>query len=74
MVRTNETHRFLLYSSTWSHQSDASRCGGACEARQLREVLEDVPLNSYDVMGWIGEYLREQYEESSEDDGNNGEE
>ncbi len=44
------------------------------DTRQLREVLEDVPLNSYDVMGWIGEYLREQYEESSEDDGNNGEE
>lgn len=32
------------------------------DTRQLREVLEDVPLNSYDVMEWIGEYLREQYE------------
>ena len=32
------------------------------DTRQLREVLEDVPLNSYDVMQWIGEYLREQYE------------
>ncbi len=32
------------------------------DTRELREVLEDVPLNSYDVMEWIGEYLREQYE------------
>ena len=32
------------------------------DTRQLREVLEDVPLNSYDVMQWVGEYLREQYE------------
>lgn len=32
------------------------------DTRQLREVLEDVPLNSYDIMEWIGEYLREQYE------------
>ncbi len=33
------------------------------DTRELREVLEDVPLNSYDVMEWIGGYLREQYEE-----------
>lgn len=32
------------------------------DTRELREVLEDVPLNSYDVMEWIGGYLREQYE------------
>jgi nitrogen fixation/metabolism regulation signal transduction histidine kinase len=32
------------------------------DTRQLREVLEDVPLNSYDVLEWIREYLREQYE------------
>lgn len=32
------------------------------DTRQLREVLEDVPLNSYDVMEWIGGYLQEQYE------------
>ena len=44
------------------------------DTRELREVLEDVPLNSYDVLGWIAAYLQEQYEGSSEDDGNNGEE
>ncbi len=32
------------------------------DTRELRDVLEDVPLNSYDVMEWIGGYLREQYE------------
>ncbi len=35
------------------------------DTRELRAVLEDVPLNSYDVMEWIGAYLREQYEELS---------
>jgi hypothetical protein len=35
------------------------------DTRELREVLEDVPLNSYDVMEWIGAYLREQYDELS---------
>ena len=40
------------------------------DTRQLREILEDVPLNSYDVMIWIGGYLREQYEASEEDDDN----
>ena len=32
------------------------------DTRQLREVLEDVPLNSYEVISWVSEYLREQYE------------
>jgi hypothetical protein len=38
--------------------------GGEVEldTRKLREVLEDVPLNSYDVMEWIRAYLSEQYE------------
>ena len=43
------------------------------DTRELREVLEDVPLNSYDVMRWIGGYLQEQYESPSEDDDTNGE-
>ena len=32
------------------------------DTRKLREVLDDVPLNSYDVLEWIGGYLQEQYE------------
>ena len=43
------------------------------DTRALREVLEDVPLNSYDVMEWIGEFLREQYETSPDDTNSVGE-
>lgn len=33
------------------------------DTRQLRQVLgEDVPLNSFEVLQWIGEYIKEQYE------------
>lgn len=32
------------------------------DTRQLREVLGDVPLNSYEVIKWTEEYLREQYQ------------
>jgi len=42
------------------HQKEAGVV--TLDTRELREVLEDVPLNSYDVMGWIGGYLSEQYE------------
>ena len=31
------------------------------DTRDLREVLGDVPLNSYEVYQWIRDYLREQY-------------
>ncbi|MEE0946527.1 MAG: sensor histidine kinase [Acutalibacteraceae bacterium] len=31
------------------------------DTRELRTVLEGVPLNSYDVIKWIEEFLREQY-------------
>jgi hypothetical protein len=32
------------------------------DTRDLREVLEDVPLSSYEVLEWIRENLTEQYE------------
>lgn len=32
------------------------------DTRELRGILGDVPLNSYEVIKWIGEYLSEQYE------------
>ena len=32
------------------------------DTRQIREVLgADVPLNSFEVLQWITDYLREQY-------------
>ncbi len=32
------------------------------DTRQLREVLGDVPLDSFEVIQWIGAYLQEQYD------------
>lgn len=32
------------------------------DTRELREVLEGVPLNSYEVIKWAEEYLQEQYD------------
>ncbi len=32
------------------------------DTRQMRQVLGDIPLNSYEVIKWAEEYLREQYE------------
>ena len=31
------------------------------DTRELREVLEGVPLNTYEVIKWIKEFLKEQY-------------
>lgn len=33
------------------------------DTRQLREILEGVPLDSYEVISWIREYINEQYSE-----------
>jgi len=32
------------------------------DTRELRQVLEDVPLNSYEILQWIEAFLREQYQ------------
>lgn len=31
------------------------------DTRQIREILENIPLDSYEVIKWIEEYLNEQY-------------
>ena len=31
------------------------------DTRELKSVLGDVPLNSYEVIKWVEEYLKEQY-------------
>ena len=36
------------------------------DTRQIREVLDGVPLNEYEVIQWIEGYIKEQYEGSSE--------
>lgn len=38
-------------------------CEVTLDTRELRQVLEGVPLNSYEVIKWIEEYLKEQYSE-----------
>lgn len=42
------------------HQKDEKEV--RLDTRELRQVLEGVPLNTYDVICWINEYLREQYD------------
>lgn len=41
----------------YTHRTDAAAF--ALDTRELRETLEDVPLNSPDVLMWIGEFIRE---------------
>lgn len=35
---------------------------------EMREILGDVPLNSFEVIEWIGEYLKEQYGDENGND------
>lgn len=37
------------------------------DTREMREILGDVPLDSAEVIAWIGGFLREQYAESGYD-------
>ncbi len=40
--------------------------GGAevgLDTREIRQVMEDIPLSSYEVISWIEAFLREQYAE-----------
>ena len=39
-------------------------CEIRLDTREIRAVLEDVPLDTYEVILWIRDNLREQYEES----------
>ena len=32
------------------------------DTRELRSILEGVPLDNYEVIKWISEYLEEQYQ------------
>ena len=42
------------------HKSDAGEV--TLDTRELRSVLEDVPLDTFEVLSWIKENLTEQYE------------
>lgn len=43
----------------FSHKTEKGAV--SLDTRELRAVLEGVPLDSYEVIKWIEEYLREQY-------------
>ncbi len=45
----------------WLFEHDISGEKVELDTRQLREILGDVPLDSYEVIKWIEEYLREGY-------------
>jgi hypothetical protein len=62
MVSTMET---LIMGSpeidfTFVHDANGHRV--ELDTRQLREVLGEVPLDSYEIIQWIGDFLREQYQ------------
>lgn len=44
----------------FSHRTDTGTV--TLDTRQLRTVLGDVPLDTYEVLKWIEGYLREQYQ------------
>ena len=46
------------------HEKNSGRV--ELDTREMREVLGDVPLKSYEVISWVGECLKEQYAEFSE--------
>ena len=46
----------------FSHKK--GECVVSLDTREIRQVLEGVPLNSYEVIKWIEEYLKEQYSEN----------
>ncbi len=45
----------------WLFEHDINGEKVELDTRQLREILGDVPLDSYEVIKWIEEYLREGY-------------
>ena len=46
----------------FTHSKDGGEV--SLDTAQLREILGDVPLDTYEVIVWIGEFLKEQYNES----------
>ncbi len=43
----------------FSHKTDKGEVG--LDTEELKAVLGDVPLDTFEVIVWIGEYLKEQY-------------
>lgn len=45
----------------FSHENEKGRV--SLDTSELRDILGDVPLDAFEVITWIGEYLKEQYNE-----------
>ena len=56
LIQGNPDTDFLF-----SHKTETGEVN--LDTRELRQVLGDVPLDTYDVIKWIEEYLKEQYAE-----------
>lgn len=61
MVSTMETLIMGSPDIDFSYLHNRNGAMVELDTRQLREVLGDVPLDSYEVIRWIGDFLREQY-------------
>ncbi len=62
MVSTMETLIMGSPEIDFVYVHDANGQRVELDTRQLREVLGDVPLDSFEVIQWIGDFLREQYQ------------
>ncbi|MBR3768112.1 MAG: sensor histidine kinase [Clostridia bacterium] len=47
----------------WIYEHKTQKGTVSLDTEELKAVLGDVPLNTFEVIGWIGEYLKEQYSE-----------
>ena len=54
LIQGHPDRDFLFY-----HNIDGKEI--SLDTRELRNVLEDVPLDSYEVLKWVAEYINEQY-------------
>ena len=62
MVSTMETLIMGSPDIDFAYLHDRNGATVELDTRQLREVLGDVPLDSFEVVQWIGDFLREQYQ------------
>jgi hypothetical protein len=63
-----ETVKTLIQGSpeinfSYRHKTENGEVELSCA--ELREILGDIPLNQPEILSWIGDNLREQYESVS---------
>ena len=50
-------------SVRWIYSHFTDKGSVRLDTDELKAVLGDVPLDTFEVISWIGDYLREQYNE-----------